>query len=110
MHVASLTRLIARARARGRGCAHRGWLCWATAFGGQAMSSLFGAVWDSYVPVGEDCLLGTTCYLLAVYVNIGTVALGFVVALYFAWRRKPTDDAEYVRLQQELEDSELLGS
>jgi hypothetical protein len=85
----------------------RGWLCWSTAFGAQAMSSLFGAVWDSYVPVGGVCTQGPLCYAAAVYVNIATVAVGLAVCVYFSWRRKPTDDAAYVRLQQQLEDADL---
>lgn len=85
---------------------YRGWVCWATAFGGQSMSSLFGAVWDSHVPVGGECTNGKDCYALAVYINIGTVALGLAVSTVFSLRRKPTDDAEYVRRLQAIEDDE----
>jgi len=88
---------------------HRGWVCWATAFGGQGMSSLFGAVWDSHVPVGGECTAGKDCYVLAVYINIGTVALGLAVSTVFSLRRKPTDDAEYVRWLQALEDDEAAA-
>ena len=81
-------------------------MCWATAFGGQAMSSTFGAVWDSYVPVDGTCTAGAECYRQAVYIAIAFVAVGLAVCLVFSWRQKPTDNADYVRRQQELEDSD----
>lgn len=67
---------------------NRGWVCWGVAIGGQAMSLIFGSVYDAHADENGKCTQGQVCYVRAFYLNIITVSTAVVVALVFSFRKK----------------------
>eukprot|EP00160_Parvularia_atlantis_P017539 Unigene6071_Nuclearia_a/m.18616 Unigene6071_Nuclearia_a/g.18616 ORF Unigene6071_Nuclearia_a/g.18616 Unigene6071_Nuclearia_a/m.18616 type:complete len:504 (+) Unigene6071_Nuclearia_a:1-1512(+) len=79
-----------------------GWMCWATAIGGQIMTLLFGVFYDSKADEDEYCAFGASCYLPAFYINTAAVGCGLIVAVAFSMRRK---SEELAIIQQQKQDS-----
>jgi len=65
-----------------------GWVCWGVALGGQAMSLVFGAVYDANSNEDGKCDAGNQCYVKAFYLNVITVGTAVLVSFVFASRKK----------------------